>query len=44
MLDLKEVLYGIARAIVDDPDEVTILQTEDEDTVTLTLSVAADDM
>lgn len=44
MLDLKEVLYGIARAIVDDPDEVTILQTEDEDTVTLTLSVAPDDM
>ncbi|MGN1048740.1 MAG: KH domain-containing protein [Eubacteriales bacterium] len=41
---MKEVLYGIARAIVDDPDEVTILQTEDEDTVTLTLSVAPDDM
>lgn len=44
MLDLKEVLYGIARAIVDNPDEVTVLQTEDGDTVTLTLSVAPDDM
>ncbi len=44
MLDLKEVLYGIARAIVDSPDEVTIVQTEDDDTVTLTLSVAPDDM
>ena len=44
MLDLKEVLYGIARAIVDSPDEVTVAQTETDDTVTLTLSVAPDDM
>lgn len=44
MLDLKEVLYGIARAIVDNPDEVTIVQSEDDDTVTLTLSVDPDDM
>lgn len=44
MLDLKEVLYGIARAIVDNPDEVTVLETESDNTVTLTLSVAPDDM
>ncbi len=44
MLDLKEVLYDIARAIVDNPDEVAIVQTEDDDTVTLTLSVAPNDM
>ncbi|MBE6538922.1 MAG: KH domain-containing protein [Ruminococcaceae bacterium] len=44
MLDLKEVLYGIARAIVDNPDEVTVIQSEDDDNVTLTLSVAPDDM
>ncbi len=44
MLDLKEVLYAISRSIVDNPDEVAITQTEDGDTVTLTLSVAPDDM
>lgn len=44
MLDLKEVLYGIARAIVDSPDEVTVIQNEDEDVINLTLSVAPDDM
>ncbi len=45
MLDLKQTLYDIARAIVDNPDEVTVLQDDpDENTVDLTLSVAADDM
>lgn len=44
MLDLKEVLYGIARAIVDSPDEVTVIQNEDGDVINLTLSVAPDDM
>lgn len=44
MLDLKEVLYGIARAIVDNPEEVTIISQEDDNNVTLTLSVAPDDM
>ncbi|MBQ8208001.1 MAG: KH domain-containing protein [Clostridia bacterium] len=44
MLDLKEVLYGIARAIVDNPEEVTVSEVEDDDTVTLTLSVAEGDM
>ena len=44
MLDLKEVLYGIARAIVDNPDEVTVTSTEDDDSVTLTPNVAEGDM
>ena len=44
MLDLKEILYGIARAIVDNPEEVTIISQEDDNNVTLTLSVAPDDM
>lgn len=44
MLDLKEVLYDIARAIVDNPDEVAIIMSENGDNVTLTLNVAPDDM
>lgn len=44
MLDLKEVLYGIARAIVDNPDEVIVTSVEDDDSVTLTLNVAEGDM
>ena len=44
MLDLKEVLYGVARAIVDNPDDVVITMAENEDTVTLTLNVAESDM
>jgi predicted RNA-binding protein YlqC (UPF0109 family) len=43
-MDLKEVLYGIARAIVDNPDEVVVTSTEDDDSVTLTLNVAEGDM
>ena len=44
MTDLKETLTGIARAIVDSPDEVTVLETVDEKDVNLVLSVAPDDM
>jgi predicted RNA-binding protein YlqC (UPF0109 family) len=44
MLDLKEVLYGIARAIVDNPDEVKVTEAEDDDIITLTLNVAESDM
>ena len=44
MLDLKEVLYGIARAIVDNPDEVQVTEAEDDDIITLTLNVAESDM
>ena len=44
MADLKETLTGIAKAIVDSPDEVTVEETVDENSVDLVLSVAADDM
>ena len=44
MTDLKETLCGIAKAIVDSPDEVTVVETVDGKRVNLTLSVAEDDM
>ena len=41
----KQILIDIARAIVDDPDSVTVSSSEDEDgAIVLTLSVAPDDM
>ena len=44
MLDLKEVLCDMARAIVDEPDMVSVKEETSGDTVTLTLTVAPDDM
>lgn len=44
MVNLKETLSEIAKAIVDSPDEVTVLENEENGTVNLTLSVASDDM
>jgi predicted RNA-binding protein YlqC (UPF0109 family) len=44
MADLKETLTGIAKAIVDSPDEVTVEETVDDNSVDLVLSVAPDDM
>ena len=44
MTDLKETLYGIAKAIVDNPDEVCVTQTENSNKVDLVLNVAEDDM
>jgi predicted RNA-binding protein YlqC (UPF0109 family) len=44
MVNLQETLIDIAKAIVDSPDEVKVTQEEDENTVTLTLTVAPDDM
>ena len=44
MTNLKETLYNVACALVETPDEVTVLETVDGDTVNLVLSVAADDM
>ena len=44
MADLKTTLIDIAKAIVDTPDEVTVIETEDENSITLVLSVAPDDM
>lgn len=44
MVNLKETLIEIAQAIVDSPDEVTVIENEEHDTVNLVLSVAPDDM
>ena len=44
MINLQETLLDIAKAIVDSPDEVTVTVAEDEKNITLTLSVAPDDM
>ena len=44
MTVLKQILFDIATAIVDSPDEVTVVGEEVGDTVNLTLSVASDDM
>ncbi len=44
MVNLKETLIEIARAIVDSPDEVTVVENAEHDTIHLTLSVAPDDM
>ena len=44
MINLQETLVDIAKAIVDTPDEVKVTREEDEKTITLTLSVAPDDM
>ena len=44
MINLQETLTNIAKAIVDSPDEVKVVQEEDEKAITLTLSVAPDDM
>ena len=44
MINLQETLVDIAKAIVDTPDEVKVTQSEDDNTITLTLTVAPDDM
>lgn len=45
MILLKDVLTDMAKAIVEDPDSVSVTETESEDgEVLLTLSVAPDDM
>ena len=44
MTDLKQTLCDIARAIVDSPDEVTVIENSDGKRVNLILSVAEDDM
>lgn len=44
MTNLKTTLIDIAKAIVDTPDEVTVSESETESSITLVLSVAADDM
>ena len=45
MIELKDVLTDMAKAIVESPDSVSVTETETEDgEVLLTLSVAPDDM
>ena len=44
MTDLKETLCGIAKAIVDNPDAVSVAETTNGNKVTLVLSVAESDM
>ncbi|NLM51354.1 MAG: KH domain-containing protein [Firmicutes bacterium] len=41
---MKELVEFIARALVDNPDDVHVEQIEDEQTITLELHVAPDDM
>lgn len=44
MSDLKQTLTDIAKVLVDHPENVTVVETEDEEGVILTLSVAEGDM
>ena len=44
MANLQETLLDIAKAIVDTPDEVRVAVEEDDHSITLTLTVAPDDM
>ena len=43
-ITLKQVLIDIAKAIVDNPGEVTVVEKSDGDSVVLQLSVAPGDM
>ena len=44
MTNLKETLCNIAKAIVDSPDEVAVIENSDGKKVNLVLTVAEDDM
>ena len=44
MTDLKETLINIAKAIVDHPDDVNVLESEENNKITLVLNVAECDM
>ncbi len=44
MTDLKQTLCNIAKAIVDSPEEVAVVETVEGKKVNLILTVAADDM
>ena len=44
MTNLKETLCNIAKAIVDTPDEVVVIESTEGNRVNLVLSVAEDDM
>lgn len=42
-MDYKQILTDIARAIVDSPDQVSVVETVEENEVKLVLTVAPDD-
>ena len=44
MINLQETLVDIAKAIVDSPDEVSVVENVDASSIELVLSVAPDDM
>ena len=44
MTDLKQTLIDIAKAIVDHPEDVNVLETAEDNKVTLILNVAEGDM
>lgn len=44
MSSLKKTLTDIASALVDEPDKVTVVEYEENDNVTLELTVAPGDM
>ncbi len=41
---MQELIVCIAKSLVDQPDEVNVTLTEEDDTVTIELSVAAEDL
>ena len=41
---MKELVELIAKSLVDNPDSVVVKETEDEESVTLELTVAPEDM
>lgn len=41
---MKELVEVIAKALVDNPDEVVVTETEKEDEIIVELKVASDDM
>lgn len=41
---MKELVEVIAKALVDNPDEVVVTETGDDNEVTVTLTVAQEDM
>lgn len=41
---MKELVEVIAKSLVDHPEEVSVSEEETENTITVTLKVAADDM
>ncbi len=44
MADLEKTLADVAKALVDSPDEVFVSREDDDRSITLTLTVAPDDM